>query len=356
MAKDMKIAVFFPGIGYHCDKPLLYYSSKIIEKYRYEVVKIVYKGLSRSLDEAFQGALEQAGKQLEGIDWAAYDDILFVSKSIGTAVACAYAAQHGIRCRNIYYTPLAQTFGFEPQPGLMFHGTDDPWADTPAIQEKCAEARQPLRLIENVNHSLEAKDDIQRNLHILQDVMELTEEYVAGTLRYRELREEEICQELFGGFIRRQDVVDCWRREEGKWVVKPDPFTDDWTKEDYRFLVSCLKNTARTGGYVYGAFYCGALKGFVSVEPGLFGGGLKYLDLSCLHVSRELRSQGVGRALFQAAAAWAKEHGAARLYISGHSAVETQAFYKSLGCVEAQEYHQEHVEKEPYDCQLEYVL
>lgn len=22
----MKLAVFFPGIGYHCDKPLLYYS------------------------------------------------------------------------------------------------------------------------------------------------------------------------------------------------------------------------------------------------------------------------------------------------------------------------------------------
>lgn len=24
----MKLAVFFPGIGYHCDKPLLYYSRK----------------------------------------------------------------------------------------------------------------------------------------------------------------------------------------------------------------------------------------------------------------------------------------------------------------------------------------
>ena len=25
----MKIAVFFPGIGYHCDKPLLYYARKL---------------------------------------------------------------------------------------------------------------------------------------------------------------------------------------------------------------------------------------------------------------------------------------------------------------------------------------
>ena len=47
------------------------------------------------------------------------------------------------------------------------------------------------------------------------------------------------------------------------------------------------------------------------------------------------------------------ENGAGKLYISAHSAVESQAFYKSMGCVEAGEYNPEHVEKEPYDCQLE---
>ncbi len=29
----MKLAVFFPGIGYHCDKPLLYYAKKLISLY-----------------------------------------------------------------------------------------------------------------------------------------------------------------------------------------------------------------------------------------------------------------------------------------------------------------------------------
>ena len=32
----MKIAVFFPGIGYHCDKPLLYYARKLVQEYGYE--------------------------------------------------------------------------------------------------------------------------------------------------------------------------------------------------------------------------------------------------------------------------------------------------------------------------------
>lgn len=41
------------------------------------------------------------------------------------------------------------------------------------------------------------------------------------------------------------------------------------------------------------------------------------------------------------------------IYISAHSSVESQAFYKAMGCVEAEEYSIKHVEKEPCDCQLE---
>lgn len=59
---------------------------------------------------------------------------------------------------------------------------------------------------------------------------------------------------------------------------------------------------------------------------------------------------------FLAAKEWGKAQGAKKLYISAHSAVESQAFYKAMGCVEAQVYNQMHVEQEPCDCQLECVL
>ena len=172
-------------------------------------------------------------------------------------------------------------------------------------------------------------------------------------IEYRSLSEGEICRELFDGFIRRQVVRDCWRRVNGEWCVREDPFVEDWTEEDYRELVECLRNTAAKGGFVYGAFARNILKGFVSVEPDLFGGENRYLDLSSIHVSEDMRGMGIGRALFLAAKEWAGENGAGKLYISAHSAVESQAFYKSMGCVEAEEYNPEHVEKEPYDCQLE---
>ncbi len=84
-------------------------------------------------------------------------------------------------------------------------------------------------------------------------------------IEYRRLQEQEINRRLFRTFIRRQVVDQCFRRENGAWVVRSDPFIDDWTEEDYQTLICCLRNTLRTGGFVFGAFsYC-ELKGFVSV-------------------------------------------------------------------------------------------
>ena len=356
----MKIAVLFPGIGYHCDKPLLYYSGKISVQYQYELIKMSYTNLSRSIPEAFADAYAQTEKYLEDIDWNKYEDILFISKSLGTVVAAAYTKKHGIRCRNIYYTPLEQTFDFAPQPGIVFHGTKDSWAETAVIEEKCKEYHLPLHIVENANHSLELKDNIQKNFHMLEDVMDLTEQYIGHGICYRALCTEEISRELFRDFIRHQNVVKCWRKEDGEWRIKEDPFIDDWTEADYQFLVTCLKNTVQTGGLVYAAFCNNVsgsmLKGFVSVESTLFGGTQGYLDLSSIHVSEDMRGKGIGKTLFRTAKAWAKMKGAKKLYISAHSAVETQEFYRAMGCVEAQIYARHHVEQEPYDCQLECVL
>ena len=175
-------------------------------------------------------------------------------------------------------------------------------------------------------------------------------------IEYRELTEKEIYRELFAGFIRHQNVTKCFRKENGSWIIKDAPFVDNWTESDYAILIDCLKNTVRTGGFVYAAFNGGILKGFTSVESGLFGEDQKYLDLSSIHVSEDMRGTGIGKKLFNAANDWAKKKGAKKLYISAHSAVETQAFYKAMGCTEAQVYNQKHTEAEPFDCQLECKL
>ena len=100
-------------------------------------------------------------------------------------------------------------------------------------------------------------------------------------IQYRELNESEITGSLFQNFIRRQKVTDCWRRVDGKWVIRADPFIDDWSQEEYEILVECLRHTAASGGLVYGAFSEGALKGFTSVESDFMElkAQARYLDL-----------------------------------------------------------------------------
>lgn len=180
--------------------------------------------------------------------------------------------------------------------------------------------------------------------------------YLSKRLSRREFRPlagEELAPGLFRYFDRFQIVERCWRKEAGQWVVKDIPFTERWGEAEYQFLCQCLQNTAATGGQVWGAFIDGRLKGFASVEGPLIGSRRQYADLTSIHVSADARGCGLGRRLFLLAEETARKLGAEALYISAHSSVESQAFYKAMGCVEAREYIPEHVEKEPCDCQLE---
>ena len=86
----MKIAVFFPGIGYHCDKPLLYYARKLVQEYGYEkIVMQEYsyngkniRGDKKKMQEAFESLYAQAEKKLEEIAFDEYSEVLFISKSV----------------------------------------------------------------------------------------------------------------------------------------------------------------------------------------------------------------------------------------------------------------------------------
>ena len=71
-----KIACLFPGIGYTCDKPLLYYSWKLLKGSGWEIVPVPYtgfpdhvKGNPEKMEQCAQMALEQSEGILQGIDW-----------------------------------------------------------------------------------------------------------------------------------------------------------------------------------------------------------------------------------------------------------------------------------------------
>lgn len=182
----MNIAILLPGIGYTCDKPLLYYSGKLARSLGWEVLPVPYGGFPPKvqgdrdrLRESIGIALCQTEEKLQNVDWAQYTQVLFISKSIGTAVATAYASSHRIRCRHILFTPLEETFASPVTDAIAFHGTADPWAETERLRILCARAGIPLELTEQANHSLET-GDVQRDLRNLEGVMERVEAYIKG--------------------------------------------------------------------------------------------------------------------------------------------------------------------------------
>lgn len=173
---------------------------------------------------------------------------------------------------------------------------------------------------------------------------------------FRELTAGELDPGLFGTFRRRQRVKRCWRKVEDRWVLKDIPFIEDWDAGDHARVCGQLARVLAHGGRAWGAFVQGELKGFASVDGRLIGSQKQYAVLEELHVSEERRGLGLGGRLFTLAAGFARELGAEKLYISAMSAEESQAFYRAMGCTEAQEYDPVHVEKEPCDVQMEYPL
>lgn len=184
MKKDAKgIAVLMPGIGYTCDKPLLYYGGKLARGLGWEVLPVPYGGFppkerdGKYLAKCAAIALTQAEELLAGVKWEKYESVLLLSKSIGTAVAARYAAAHGIACRHVFFTPLEDTFACPVEDAVAFHGTADPWAETARIRALCEKAGIPLYETEGANHSLET-GDVAKDIENVASVMRRVEEYM----------------------------------------------------------------------------------------------------------------------------------------------------------------------------------
>lgn len=131
------------------------------------------------MQQAFESLYVQAEKSLSAIDFNKYDEILFISKSVGTIIASAYAEKHNLKCRQILYTPLKYTYDYKHDDAVSFIGTSDPWSIVPEVEELSQKQKVPMYVYENTNHSLETEDTLE-NLRILQDVMMKTKTFCIG--------------------------------------------------------------------------------------------------------------------------------------------------------------------------------
>ena len=142
---------------------------------------------------------------------------------------------------------------------------------------------------------------------------------------------------------------------DGEWKLLPIAFTEDWELPRLREEAADILRAIDEGNPVIGAFDGAQVVGYARLGERLGSRG-QYIELVGYHVSAPYRRQGIGRWLFHAACDAARALGAEKLYISAHSSKESQAAYRALGCVPAEEADPVRMEKEPSDVQMEYIL
>lgn len=171
----------------------------------------------------------------------------------------------------------------------------------------------------------------------------------------RALTHDNFREDSLDGFIRHQEVTECWRCVDNDWLLLPIAFTEDWELPRLREEANEILRALDAGITVIGAFDGMKVVGFAQLGERLGSRG-QYVELVGFHVSAPYRGQGIGRRIFQAICDSARAAGADKLYISAHSSKESQAAYRALGCTLAQEVDPVRAEKEPCDVQMEYCL
>ena len=180
-----KLAVFFPGWRHSTDRALLYYPEKLCRNLGYETVLLHYdyprdrKTENFSFEQTEEQAWKTVQTELDSRKLNDYQEILFVSKSMGTVLAGKAEREYGLTgVRHCFLTPLPQTVKyFKEQGQLVVAGTKDPYFPVEDLESVCEKREMRYYLVENVGHNLEV-DEIQGTLWILTEVMRQIENFI----------------------------------------------------------------------------------------------------------------------------------------------------------------------------------
>ena len=175
-------------------------------------------------------------------------------------------------------------------------------------------------------------------------------------IEFKELGIIDINNNILDHYSRYQEVKKCYRKEDGKWVIKNIEFIENWDINKKENVIKKISKTINGNGFVFGAYDSNKLIGFAVLYNKIFGSRKQYIQLDSIQVSYGYRNKGIGKELFKLCIKKSKDIGIEKMYISANSSEETQGFYLGIGCKDAEEIDKELFEKEPYDRHMEYKI
>ncbi len=178
-----KVIVLFPGRNYPVECPTLYYARQVAISRGYECITLRYSDISkdRNIDLGILADRleDEVNEQLSTINWNEYNEIIFVSKSIGTVIAGRYQNENDIHVKNIYLTPLKETMNYmNANNSVVVIGEDDEYIDFKYLYDYCNKNNIIINSFEGVGHSFNDKLHIERSISILNDIVKIYEQYI----------------------------------------------------------------------------------------------------------------------------------------------------------------------------------
>lgn len=165
-----KLVVSFPG-GRGYEVPLLYFSSKHFEDHGYDKLFINHPVAE---EKDFEAIYENAESILKSVNYTEYDTIVFLAKSMGATVACKLKEAYQIPASLVLFTPLQEVLPHINQNNdILFvtTGENDRHLDSNIVKELCIKENIAYYIEPNVGHRMEVKEDLERNLEILRNVL-----------------------------------------------------------------------------------------------------------------------------------------------------------------------------------------
>lgn len=179
ISMNKKLVVLFPGGKYSTDCPLLYYAGFKYEVLGYDKKCVnISKNISQNLAyEDFKLAVKnETYEQLKDVSFSDYEEILFISKSIGGVVAGWIQDKLQLIVKHIFLTPIPETLSYlKRDRGIkcVICGTNDKKVDLNHLHDICTKEEILLHLIEGVGHRLEVFGDMNKNIDILKEIVSL---------------------------------------------------------------------------------------------------------------------------------------------------------------------------------------
>ena len=172
-----KLLIIFPGVGYGLDSPLLYYADFVYETKGFDRIHMNYQNIFSDRDLPLENKLrkvrEYIFEQVKDINFDLYDEVVFLSKSIGSVEAGILAERLNLEVTQIFITPIEEAIFHCNINSVVVIGTQDKAYEL--YKDYCDKNNIKAMYIKDANHSLEITEQPYESIDILKNVMRFIE-------------------------------------------------------------------------------------------------------------------------------------------------------------------------------------